>query len=567
MPSRIGRVPARRTPIDLKGRLRGWLQARGTVVLILLLVVASLTFLAAAGSALAGDTPERTGGANPRQLGMEPLLQDTPEVPEETQEPTLPPGETPEPTPTETAPPPDETETPEPPTETVEPVPTETPTPTVGRFEPTAESTLDAGGEAPDVTLTPGETPELDGTVTPVATEPAVVVPTATPGRLLGIGRSDDEETEPPREPIRVTRGEWLRLALAAVVVALVAIFGGRAIDRLLRSAIERRQLDGYEALLAELEPLLSWWLAAIGFQIAVWWVSFQNERARELFANLVFFGYLGVVTATALRLVDRAINLYVERIAAEGQGATAENLRPAIRRWARVLILVLAALIGIGRLDIGFSAPTILVLLIGLTISLAARDTLTDIIAGFSILIDQPFRIGDRIEVQGFDTWADVVDIGLRTTVLLTRHNIEIIVPNSTLAKNQVINYSYPDPLYRMQTHVGVAFGTDIEHARLVMTDAVRQAGCALPDEQVDVLYVEIGNSAMIFRIRWWIDFHQDWEKTYDCIHTALHNALDDASIDSPFPTQTLNLQFAPDMAERISRALRGGNGDVETW
>ena len=544
------------------------------VVLAVLLAVSGLAFPAAVSIALANHMPERTGEASARQLGIETLLQETPEVPDETQEPA--PVETPdspdgtsEPAPGETADPPDGTPEPppsesaEPPSETIEPAPSETPPPPAGGLEPTPDRTSEPGVETPGIGPTPGETLEPEETVTPVATEPAAAVATATPVWPLGTIRSDEEETDPPARPIRVTTEEWLRLALAAVIVALVTIFGGRALYRLLRSAIARRGLDVDETLLAELRPLFSWWLAAIGFHIAVWWVNFQNERARGLFTDLVFLGYLAAATVTALRLVDRAISLYTERMASEGEEATAERLHPVIRRWARVLILVFAALIGLGRLDIGFSVPTILVLLIGFTISLAARDTLIDIIAGFSILVDQPFRIGDRVEIQGFDTWADVVDIGLRTSVLLTRHNVEIVVPNSILAENQVINYSYPDPRYRMETHVGVAFGTDVEHARQVMVEAVRQAGCTLPDEPVDALYVEIGDSAMMFRIRWWIDYHQDWEKTYDCIHTALHNALDDAGIESPFPTQTLNLEVEPEMAERVSRALHGANGD----
>ena len=193
------------------------------------------------------------------------------------------------------------------------------------------------------------------------------------------------------------------------------------------------------------------------------------------------------------------------------------------------------------------------------MTIGLAARDTLTDIIAGFSILIDQPFRIGDRIEVQGVDTWAEVVNIGLRTSVLRTRHNVEIIVPNSTIGKNQVINYSYPDPRYRMQTHVGIAFGTNVEHARQVMIDAVRQADFVLPDEPVEALYVEIGDSAMIFRVRWWIDFHRDWERAYDRVHTALHNALDEAGIESPYPSQSLDLEVDDQTLAEVWQAWQG--------
>jgi small-conductance mechanosensitive channel len=136
------------------------------------------------------------------------------------------------------------------------------------------------------------------------------------------------------------------------------------------------------------------------------------------------------------------------------------------------------------------------------------------------------------------------VINIGLRTSVLRIRHSVDVVVPNSNIGRNQVINYSYPDNRYRMQTHVGIAFGTDVEYARQVMIDAVLQAPYVLPDEPVEALYVEIGDSEMIFRLRWWIDFRRDWERAYDGVHTAVHTALIEAGIESPYPSQDLKLE-----------------------
>lgn len=513
---------------------RGWVRSspRSTKVgaMTVLLLVAILVFAATASIAAAQDAPERTDQSLPQQARIVALLQVSIEIPQETQEPA-----------------------PEPPDETAEPTASETP-------EPPVESTQPTPGNTSIPEATAGGTPQPERTAEPSATHPAGPTATATAGWPLGTIRLGPEETAPPAEPIRLTITEWLRLALVLVIVTLVAIFGGRLLHRLLGSVIRRQHLAVDETLLVELRPLLSWWLAVIAFHVAVWWVNPQNEPARELLADLVFFAYLGVATLTAWRLVDRAIDLYATRIGTEGRAAIIEKLDPLMRRWARVLILVLSGFVALGRLGIGLSVPTLLVALIGLTISLAARDTLTDVIAGLFILVDQPFRIGDRIEVQDVDTWAEVVNIGLRTSALRTRHNVEIIVPNSRIGKNQVINYGYPDPRYRMQTHVGVAFGTNIEHARRVMIDAVRQADGVLPDEPVEALYVEIGDSAMIFRVRWWIDFRGDWESVYDRIHTALHKTLGEAGIESPYPSQSLYLEVDDQAVTEVWQAWQGG-------
>ena len=524
MGSRRGCVSVQRKPLPRKG-LHGCCSslARKTA-LTLLLVAATLLFAAVAGILPPAIVAQAGAMQQPAALAPAVLLQDTPDSSVDTPEPppTLtpsPPAETGEPSPTET---------PQPPADTAEPTP-----------EATAEETPEGGETAAPGTGEPAEA-TVSVTVTATATPRPPIWPTDWPLGTIRVG----EESAPPAQPVRVTLAEWIRLALALAIVMAVALLGAPLLYRLLDSIAVSRGWDLDETLLPQIRPLLSWWLAAIGFHVTIWWVGFQNGPARALFADLAFLAYLGVATLTLWRLVDPGIDLYALRISDEEQAATAERLRPLMRRWARVLIAIFAVLVGLGRLQGGFSAPTILVVLIGLTVSLAARDTLTDAIAGLSILVDQPFRIGDRVEVQGVDTWATVVNIGLRTSVLLTEQNVEIIVPNSTIGKNQVINYNYPDPRYRMQTHVGIAFGADVEYARRVMADAVRQAEGVLPDEPVDALYVEIADSAMIFRVRWWMDFREDWERSYDRVHTALDQALAEAGIDSPYPGQSVYLE-----------------------
>jgi small-conductance mechanosensitive channel len=79
------------------------------------------------------------------------------------------------------------------------------------------------------------------------------------------------------------------------------------------------------------------------------------------------------------------------------------------------------------------------------------------------------------------------------------------------------------------------------------------------LPDNPVDALYIEMGDSAMIFRVRWWIDSYVDTRRMFDKVHTVLKRALEEAGIECPFPTQTLNVQLEQSALEEISQALPG--------
>ncbi len=245
------------------------------------------------------------------------------------------------------------------------------------------------------------------------------------------------------------------------------------------------------------------------------------------------------------------------ERARAEGREGQLEPLILLLSRVGRVLVVILGIIILLSYFGVNITGLAAVLGIGGLALSLAAQDTIADAIAGFIILVDQPFRIGDRIEIQGVGTWGDVVDIGLRTTRIRTRDNRLVIVPNSTISDNQVINYSYPDPRYRIQTHVGVAYGTDVEMVRQLLIDTVRQVEGVLPDRPVEALYIEMGDSAMVFRVRWWIGSYVDTRRMFDQVHTALQNALDEAGIECPFPTQTLNLQVGQADLDRASQTL----------
>jgi small-conductance mechanosensitive channel len=190
-----------------------------------------------------------------------------------------------------------------------------------------------------------------------------------------------------------------------------------------------------------------------------------------------------------------------------------------------------------------------------GLAISLAAQDTIADAIAGILILVDQPFRIGDRIEIQEIDTWGDVVAIGLRTTRIRTRDNRLVIVPNSKIGSGTVVNYTYPDPNYRIQIEIGIGYGEDIDRVREVIQDAVSKVEGVNPDYPVDALFLEFGPTDMIFRVRWWIDSYFDTRRMFDKVNQAMYQALESEGIEMPFTTYDVNIRMEGEGRARLSK------------
>jgi small-conductance mechanosensitive channel len=148
-------------------------------------------------------------------------------------------------------------------------------------------------------------------------------------------------------------------------------------------------------------------------------------------------------------------------------------------------------------------------------------------------------------------------MDIGLRTTRIRTRDNRMVIVPNSTIGTNEIVNYTYPDPQYRIETQVEISYDTDTETAEDVIVEAVRQVEGVLPDRPVEALYIEMGDAGMIFRVRWWIESYEDTRTMFDRVHRSLQQALDEAGIESPNPAQDIYLRVGPETAILLADAL----------
>ncbi|AAM06020.1 TPA: mechanosensitive ion channel [Methanosarcina acetivorans] len=111
-----------------------------------------------------------------------------------------------------------------------------------------------------------------------------------------------------------------------------------------------------------------------------------------------------------------------------------------------------------------------------GIVIGFAAQAALADIITGIVLLIDRPFRIGDRIRIEKLDTRGDVIEIGWRSTHILTRDNRLVVIPNSIIGVDLVTNYSIPCRMFRVEIDVAVSYGPDIEYVRNLIIEAMKQ-------------------------------------------------------------------------------------------
>ena len=162
------------------------------------------------------------------------------------------------------------------------------------------------------------------------------------------------------------------------------------------------------------------------------------------------------------------------------------------------------------------------LLLVVMMPIALAAQDTLANMIAGFIIMFDRPFRVGDRIKLPSGEI-GDVYEIGLRSTKVLDPDHNSIVSPKAELTKTKIINYSYPANDIRVLVEVGVAYGTSIEQARKIMLDIADQNTELLKQPVPEIFFSKMGDSSCTLQL---VARTDDWKKK-GRIETALREQI----------------------------------------
>jgi len=396
----------------------------------------------------------------------------------------------------------------------------------------------------------------------PVATEPAPVSPTpaeATPAPTPAPS-PPEIDVSAAADSVDFSLPLLVELVISIVVVVLAAVYGGRLIIWLLGKLTRRTKTDIDQVLLEAIKPQIGWLIAAIGFQIITSRLDFIEGAVETILENTYFILYLLVIVATAWRVGDAAVDWYEVKGGDELNKNLAQQVFPLLKRLSHMFLAIIFLVVLAGHFGINVLAVSAALGLSGFAIALAAQDTISNIISGLVIMFDSPFKIGDRIEVTGLDTWGDVEAIGMRSTQVRTRDNRLVIVPNTSVVDSTVVNYSLPDTTYRLQSDIGIGYGMDIAKVQQLIKKVVRQVEGILPDRPVDVWFTEFGDSSMTFRVRWWVQSYAEKRRSTDTVNAAIQELAGREGIEMPNITFTLDNQItlSDEELQKIAKALK---------
>lgn len=186
---------------------------------------------------------------------------------------------------------------------------------------------------------------------------------------------------------------------------------------------------------------------------ICLYWlykVKFSGRLSGELQLDAKkYFATIFILAITFLlqRVIGGILNWYSETVAAKTLTRLDDELIPLLRKVSKIILWIITFLVILPFYGININALIAALGVSSLAIALAAQDTIANIIAGFLIMIDRPFRIGDRIKLPSGEI-VKALDIGIRRSRFLAEDKAIIIVPNLDLSKSKIINYTYGEEI-----------------------------------------------------------------------------------------------------------------------
>jgi len=219
----------------------------------------------------------------------------------------------------------------------------------------------------------------------------------------------------------------------------------------------------------------------------------------------------------------------------------------PLFSNLAKILIVVVAVYIFILAWGIDATGWIASAGIIGLAVSFAAKDTLSNLFAGVFIIADAPYQLGDFIVLDTGER-GKVINIGLRSTRILTRDDIELTVPNAVMGGAKITNESSgPSTKRRLRIKVAVAYGTDIDQVRQILLEVAsgEEEVCDQPEPRVR--FRSFGESGLAFELLCWIMEPVLRGRVVDSLNTAVYKRLAAEGIEIPYPKRDVYIREMP--------------------
>jgi len=336
----------------------------------------------------------------------------------------------------------------------------------------------------------------------------------------------------------------WLRATAVVLIGFIVALLIDRFIIRLLRrlSRKTKSQLD--DKLIAFLSAPLFQSVMLLAIATASTMLKLRAPlqdsltAALQSYAILIWSFFLIRFSRSVLRRMARNPSRFA---------LLRNQTLPLFENIALVLVLGLAIYLVFSAWHIDMTAWLASAGIIGIAVGFAAKDTLSNLFSGVFILADAPYKIGDYIVLDSGER-GEVTHIGIRSTRLLTRDDVEVTIPNAIMGNTKILNESGgPHTKYRIRVKVGVAYGSDIDQVREVLMDIAKNDPGVCKDPEPRLRFRAFGGSSLDFELLCWVEEPMLRGRILDSLNCTIYKRFMTEGIEIPYSKHDLFIKEWP--------------------
>lgn len=338
-----------------------------------------------------------------------------------------------------------------------------------------------------------------------------------------------------------------LHTAIYALLTVILFIISRWVVNRILKVVTRKTATTLDDRFLRVSSKPLGILIILLGLNyIANAFTAFLPADLDKGIDGILYILIVSLIALWVMRLFSSLFDWYSETIAVRTESTADDEFVPLITRLMKIIIATIAIIIILKHFNQDVQSLVVSLGVGSLAIALAAQETLSNMIGGFVIMTDRPFRVGDRIELSDGKV-GDVYQIGLRSTKLLTFDNTLVIVPNSEIVKERVINRSYPDPFIRVRIDVGVSYDSDVDTVKKILVDTFNNHPDILADPEPAAYFLEFGDSSLNFMVQGRVD---SWKKQFEVagqLRGEIIRRFRESGIEIPFPQHDVWIRTQP--------------------
>ena len=332
----------------------------------------------------------------------------------------------------------------------------------------------------------------------------------------------------------------WAKWGIG-LALTLVALGIARLImKKVVLDFVKKTKVEWDDKLFVPVSKRVYFFVFTAGFHLSMYWIMGEDSDFAFTFVPLIQAIYI-ILSAS---LVSVALKVMVPEIMDRFSDPTSVTVSGS----NSLVIFILRAAVWMGGIYLAFSELGIELFgllaslaVFSLIIGLAMQQTLGNIVNSFMLALDQPFEVGDRIEVEG--KMGSVVSVGILSTKILTHEENLVVIPNNSLVNSTVINHARGggDGVGRrisLVQDIGVGYDEDISHVKYTVLQLMRDCPYVLKKPEPRVLLIELGDFAKVFRMYGWVEDYSDEYVARDWLLKNVDERFKNEGIEIPFPT-----------------------------